>query len=919
MSETQILEPDYEIMQRFVDLIHPNPYAVIGLHSCTMTHQLMPGRTTVLNNTWGCYNHRDALGHGIAGLHTCDNICIELSVNHHSHAVIDQANNHLQQLPDLQSPLTQDNLISLNWLPIRISSSNTLYGSREGEPHAEQAIQLLADNGLQDPVKIRTGDAWFLLYRIQLEPSGWDLLDRFYEALGNRLDNDPWFVNAGYSSRYVCPLPGSVGRFDFELRSWHLDGCSRYGRVEWLNPDMTPRLHNQEELSKALNGLDPQVHAAFASDSAFKRFHAIVQKQKQEEFAEQMSELIPDLSEVKATIQPCDHYVSTESGMYLRHSNGKRSVLSQLTNFTAKVVIDNYQFNGSAGKRKRSFVLECSVEGTAQLFQVEVDSQEFDSMKWIRTKLGPSARIFPRPQQTQHLQNAIQAASTEIQIRSIYNHTGWVEMDGEPVFLHSGGGIGVDGPRDGVYCTLPAGLKPYQLLLPESLDEEQHNCRQVLELMEMINPEVSVPLIALTLRAVLGDNQLGVMVVGRYSTFKTSLCIVAQQFFGTGFGKRRLPASFKDSENALRGLAHLASCVLFLLDDSKNDGNSETGRQSESKIETVAGGAADGAGRQRMNKEIELVEPDVPRCATLVTGESYPTKQALRSRLWFIPIEQGSIDPNMLQQAQELAEKGVYCRSVGGYVRWLAQHYERLVKNVEKRFVAFRSEVSVCSCARTNELVAVLMIGLSTFLEYCVSIDAITQQEAELKLDSYKTLLFRLGQQQSTELEEESPARRMLDLLGQALANSKAIVNGTDGRRPFHAAVLGWNHPASSMSTAAKFGSEPIGWVDYSQTDALLYLLPDPALRVAQAMSGANEEIRAFSSKQMGARLKSEGLLAITDKSRNTPLYRKTIDGAVQKVWAIHLKQVVAVNQAEQLMPKSTGLKLPSAEAIEAA
>src|SRR5262249_16440952 len=136
---------------------------------------------------------------------------------------------------------------------------------------------------------------------------------------------------------------------------------------------------------------------------------------------------------------------------------------TQLTNFTAKVLVDVEEDDGTAA-RPRFFHLEATQGETTR--SVRLAAKDFHSMAWVAETLGATARVFPGAGLKEHAHAAIQDLSPDIEHRHTYTHTGWRFLDGAWTYLHSTGAITAEGVRKDLSVALGAKFERYRLPQP---------------------------------------------------------------------------------------------------------------------------------------------------------------------------------------------------------------------------------------------------------------------------------------------------------------------------------------------------------------------------------------------------------------------------------------------------------------------
>ena len=67
--------------------------------------------------------------------------------------------------------------------------------------------------------------------------------------------------------------------------------------------------------------------------------------------------------------------------------------------------------------------------------------EEFIKMDWITQRWGIRPTISPGRNMKDYLKDCVQQISKDIDINTIYSHTGWTVQENKHIYLHSKGGI----------------------------------------------------------------------------------------------------------------------------------------------------------------------------------------------------------------------------------------------------------------------------------------------------------------------------------------------------------------------------------------------------------------------------------------------------------------------------------------------
>jgi Domain of unknown function (DUF3854)/Domain of unknown function (DUF927) len=563
-------------------------------------------------------------------------------------------------------------------------------------------------------------------------------------------------------------------------------------------------------------------------------------------------------------------YEETEHGMvWHKRTDHGDSIAVQLTNFSARIATDITEDDGA--ERRRIFEIEGGIGGRSSTFQVP--APQFDSLGWVAEQLGAMAIVEPGVGRGR-VGVAIQTLSGEVPERTVYAHTGWVEIDGSWVYLHGGGAITAQGLNPDLTVALPDELNPFRL--PDPSGDLAAAFRASLALLELAPPEIVWPVLAAPYRAALGGCDFGVHLAGPTGHGKTELAARANQHFGAGFDSRNLPASWHSTANALEGILFAAKDSLVVIDDFAPGGTAIDVSRSHRDADRVYRAAGNQLGRSRMRADASLRPPKIPRCLPLGTGEDVPRGESLQARLLVVHVPPEAVEFEILTAMQSAGADGAFALAMAGYLRWLAPDYGEIRDRLRGEAADLRTELaSQGEHRRTPAIVAGLLIGVRYMLDFGQEIGTITpKRAATLFAEARRALLQAVAVQRQTQQSSE-PAKRFVSLIGAALVSGRAHVSRRYGGTPKPADHWGWREVARGEDEAWEPRGDRIGWLD----DDDLYLEPEASLAVAQRLARDEGEPLAVTAPTLHRRLNERGYLVDTElDTRGTFTVRKVID-----------------------------------------
>jgi hypothetical protein len=572
-------------------------------------------------------------------------------------------------------------------------------------------------------------------------------------------------------------------------------------------------------------------------------------------------------------VVPPPQFKSRSEGMFREIAKGEQLSRTQLTNFRASIITSITLDDGLEAKRE----LEIEAELLGRTARFTVSAAQFAAMDWPIEQLGPGAIIFPL--QREYTRAAIQSFSMTAPEQRIYTHTGWRKVDGRWLYLFADGAIGVSGTVGQVSVRLNGPLRQYELRLPDTPELLIHAVQASLRVLTLAPAAISFPMRAATIRAVFGDSDFSIHLVGATGAFKSELAALEQQHFGAGMNSRNLPGAWSSTANALEALTFQSKDALIVIDDFAPQGSTADVARYHAAADRVFRAAGNHAGRSRLDSSTRFREPKPPRALILSTGEDIPRGQSVRARLWILEILKGVIDTNKLTDCQKDAAAGHYAGAMGGFVRWLAQDYEAKRSQFNRRVAEVRGIVrGDLAHARTPDIMAQLQASFESYLEFAEACGAVSTDDRQRLTGCCWSALCETAAAQAKHQLEAEPAARFLALVRGCLASGKAHLASRDGAAPDWApASCGWRSDGSGRMSPQ---GDCIGWIDGEN----IYLEPTAVHQCAQNAARSTGEDLAVSPGTLRKRIRDKNLLASVDKTRGTLTVRRTLCGSSQDV-----------------------------------
>jgi hypothetical protein len=566
--------------------------------------------------------------------------------------------------------------------------------------------------------------------------------------------------------------------------------------------------------------------------------------------------------------------------------------LTPLTNFVAQITADIAQDDGG-DEIKHLFEIEAKV-GDKSYGPFEVPAKQFGDLGWISERLGSGATIFVGKQMNDHVKTAIQIVSTAKRELVEYKHLGWRSINDIPVYLYAGGALGPNGPVTGIHVAPRAELALFQLPAPPADPRQAISASFKLLGRESdtgIAPDrLIVPAFGAIPRAIIGEADWSVYLLGPTGKFKTEFATLAQQHYGPNFTSRMLPASFASTANFNEELGFVCKDAVMVIDDYHPQGNSADREKMQREAARFFRAVGNQAGRGRMERDRSLRSGRWPRCLPIGTGEDLLPGQSLNSRLLILEVLDGDITKEKLTQCQLDASLGFYAQTTSAFIVWVAreftairQRFREQVENLQAQFTRHHP--------RAWHIHAQLIATFQIFSEFLVDAKAIGSAEQSAFLE-------RIGRALNEAIESQTnfgavgsnPVLRFQQLLRSAIATGTAHLAASDGEEPMgFEAACGWREKIIGTGDNQRQEWQPqgtrVGWLLPDTNN--LYLDPDASYGVAQRIAPNGNGIEVEPST-LRRRLREAGVLMSTDAARQTLSVRVTVQGSRKEV--LHLR-----------------------------
>lgn len=413
-----------------------------------------------------------------------------------------------------------------------------------------------------------------------------------------------------------------------------------------------------------------------------------------------------------------------------------------------------------------------------------------------------------KPFQEREVLYCIQSLAQAVPQTPIYSHLGWRKINEEWVYLHAGGAVGA---TEDIETDLPEGLERYRL--PGDVGDMKKAIQASLFLLEVAPKRITVPLLGNTYLAPLCSalKRAGVepshliYVLGFTGIWKSSLAALFLSHYGD-FNKNNLPASFEDTKGGYEILASLAKDCILLIDDFHPAKDMREKARMEGSLEFLSRNQGDRHGKNRMTaSSTSLREGHPPGGLVDITGEICPLSGSSRVRNLIIELRAGDIDKPKYDVA--LSQKALLSQAMVGYLTWLRPQLDSIADKDAKGFRKLRDkavkEAKIPGRhGRLNETVAHIYMGLSSFVQFALSQEALSKTEAKKLLKEAWETLNEVADEQTFEAEAGEPVRRFFEIVRLLEATGRvyfADMEDTPGLID-HRIKIGWRDEEAKIA-----------------------------------------------------------------------------------------------------------------------
>lgn len=443
--------------------------------------------------------------------------------------------------------------------------------------------------------------------------------------------------------------------------------------------------------------------------------------------------------------------------------------------------------------RERTTVIELMgiTEDDKQLESIHIEVNDIDNLKWVKNSWGFQYKVHSKMKE--QFLSLIEVLVINGITKKLSRQIGWVKDNGKYSYLHTRGVIGESNQE------VDIGDHLSNYFLPSEIVDLDRACKASLNLLEVADYEVTVPLLALVylsplLQSIKEVGKMPEFVVWLFGTTgsrKTSLARVFLSHFGDF--TNRLPATFNDTYASIEIKANAIKDSLNLIDDYAPK---QTKRQKDAQdeiAEKAIRAYGDRIARGRANSSMISQKQYTPQGMLLMTGENIIRGHSTVARLVALELDKDSVNLKLLKEIQD--NVSLLGESMRGYIEWLLDDMNKYNSNIGRtlihNFDAYKEELEEIEQTytkgvhgRSAESCAWLMVGISSMLSYFEDKRVISEVEFDQYIQFAKGTMINVLMKNNSITKMSSPIDDFLYTIKEAVdSKSIKISNIVDGNK----------------------------------------------------------------------------------------------------------------------------------------
>jgi|HigsolmetaGSP11D_1036233.scaffolds.fasta_scaffold00512_9 hypothetical protein len=474
----------------------------------------------------------------------------------------------------------------------------------------------------------------------------------------------------------------------------------------------------------------------------------------------------------------------------IKEGRGGNCYLDPIANFIAWPVKEIQKDNGIE-KITKFEIMGVTADGY-KLPKAMIPADKFAQMQWTLDNWGIKAVIYPGNSARDKVRYVIQTLGVDAPREQLYGHLGWRQIGDKWVYLHAGGAIGDDSV---IVDVEDEGLTAYEM--PSKVDDVKAAVELSLKTIEIAPKTTTIPLLALIYLAPLCEplRKAGIepafilWLSGTTGSMKSTLAALFLSHYGK-FNGKNLPASFKDTANALERKGFFTKDSIMVVDDYHPNASISEANKMRETAERLLRIYGDRTGRGRLNADSTAKKTYIPKGLCLVTGEDHPDGgQSAAARYLGIDLERGDVNKDLLTEIQGKTE--LLGQAMRHFICSL--EIDTLPEKLKETFIRLRTKASKeGQHSRIPEVIAWLQIGYKAALDHAYSVGVITEvQRIDMLLESWDVFL-KLAERQGKIVEGETPEQKFVIGLRELLDNNTLTTVEAINGKPLLENFVGW-------------------------------------------------------------------------------------------------------------------------------
>ena len=546
-----------------------------------------------------------------------------------------------------------------------------------------------------------------------------------------------------------------------------------------------------------------------------------------------------------------------------------------LCNFSAQITKDVALDDGS-GETVRQYTVRGELDTGERLPAGRIDATKFSTMAWVSELWGVRAVVRAGRDVKDKLREAIQLNSLDAKSSHVRIHTGVTDINGEPVYLTSTGGIGANGASAEV--ELNSEFAHYAL--PLAPENPKDALRASLRFLDIAPDRVTVPLWAAMYLAPLAEivyPDFVLWLYGKSGTLKSTMAALAMRHYGEDFSDKKL-FSWTDTPNRLELNCFLLKDAPLVIDNFTPHSNPYDARKMESSAQRITHNVGSQTAKGRMRRDLSAAVTYRPRALVISTAEQTLDQTATEARIYTIEVcpddlRDSADNMHRLTTAQR-DESARYSHAMAGYIKWSMGRWEELKTALPQELRELESQAREATNGlhlRIPDAIALLYLGYCQAISYGVEIGLLDEMDKRSYLARGWAALLAGAQEQGARVQEQKPTVRFLEALVSLLHQQRVRLEEKSG------GGIQW--------IGGALEAELLGWYD---TD-YLYLIPGAGYnRVARFLRDQGERL-GIDQRTLRKYLSEESVLESREGRYN---FNARINGAIQRVIKLDRRKV---------------------------